>query len=48
MKRAELLFLNGAAMKELGAEDIRAGMEDVKKSIRFIITKTKKAKRKIN
>lgn len=31
MKRAEILFLNGRAMKELGADDIRAGMEDVKK-----------------
>lgn len=31
MKNAELLFLNNVAMKELGCDDIRAGMADVKR-----------------
>lgn len=31
MKNAEILFLNNVAMQELGADDIQAGMADVKK-----------------
>lgn len=31
MKNAEILFLNNVAMKELGADDVQAGIADVKK-----------------